>query len=97
MCCSASAGRLACSPTGVSANLVYRNHRVFGEWVWTTTHGGYTLALANNEIYYRDVLLGPPGRVWSGQDQWLWWDSITTATGMTGSADGAFMRGADFQ
>ena len=46
----------------------------------TTTHGGYTLALANNEVYYRDVLNGPPGRVWTGHDQWLWWDSVNRDT-----------------
>ena len=57
---------------------------VFGEPVWTTTHGGYTLALANNPVYYDDVLNGPPGRVWTGHDQWLWWDSVNRATaGMT--------------
>ena len=50
-----------------------RNLLVFGEPVWTTTHGGYTLALANNPVYYREVLNGPPGRVWTGHDQWLWW------------------------
>ena len=61
-----------------------RNRLVLGEAVWTTTHGGYTLALANNPVYYRDILNGPPGRVWTGHDQWLWWDSVTRATvGMT--------------
>ncbi len=57
-----------------------RNLSVFGEPISTTTHGGYTLALANNPVYYRQVLHGPPGRVWSGDDQWLWWDSVNTAT-----------------
>ena len=39
---------------------------------------------ANNEPYYRDVLGGSPGAVWSGNDQWLWWDSVNRATaGMT--------------
>ena len=57
-----------------------RNYRIFGEPVWTTTHGGYTLALANNEVYYRDVLDGPPGVVWTGRDQWLWWDSVRRST-----------------
>ncbi len=56
-----------------------RNALVFGEPVWTTTHGGYTLALANNEVYYRDILNGPAGRVWTGADQWLWWDSVNRA------------------
>ena len=57
---------------------------VIGEPIWTTTHGGYTLALANNPVYYDDVLHGPPGRVWTGHDQWLWWDSVNRETaGMT--------------
>jgi 4-amino-4-deoxy-L-arabinose transferase-like glycosyltransferase len=61
-----------------------RNLIVLGEPIWTTTHGGYTLALANNPVYYDDVLNGPPGRVWTGHDQWLWWDSVNRATaGMT--------------
>jgi len=58
------------------APWVIRNHRLFGEPVWTTTHGGYTLALANNEVYYRDVLDGPPGAVWTGRNQRLWWDEV---------------------
>jgi hypothetical protein len=53
-----------------------RNARVFGEPVWTTTHGGYTLALANNPIYYAEVLDGPPGAVWSGANQKRWFDAI---------------------
>jgi 4-amino-4-deoxy-L-arabinose transferase-like glycosyltransferase len=57
-----------------------RNRALFGEPVWTTTHGGYTLALANNPVYYRDVLHGEPGRIWTGHEQWLWWDSINTET-----------------
>jgi hypothetical protein len=46
-----------------------RNARIFGEPVWTTTHGGYTLYLANNPEYYEDVLHGPPGATWSGPNQ----------------------------
>jgi 4-amino-4-deoxy-L-arabinose transferase-like glycosyltransferase len=57
-----------------------RNVMVFGEPIWTTTHGGYTLALANNPVYYDDVLHGPVGRVWTGHDQWLWWDAVNHAT-----------------
>jgi hypothetical protein len=57
-----------------------RNLALFGEPVWTTTHGGYTLALANNPVYYRDVLDGEPGQVWTGHDQWLWWDSVNRET-----------------
>ena len=53
-----------------------RNALVFGEPVWTTTHGGYTLFLANNPVYYDEVVNGPPGAVWTGHNQWLWWDSV---------------------
>ncbi len=61
-----------------------RNLVVLGEPIWTTTHGGYTLALANNPVYYREILDGPPGRVWTGEDQWRWWDSVNRETaGMT--------------
>ena len=59
---------------------ILRNLSVFGEPIFTTTHGGYTLALANNPVYYRQVLHGPQGHVWSGDDQWLWWDSVNRAT-----------------
>ena len=61
-----------------------RNLNVLGAPIWTTTHGGYTLALANNPVYYREILDGPPGRVWTGDDQWRWWDSVNRETaGMT--------------
>jgi hypothetical protein len=77
-------GLLAMTVGLVLLPWMIRNRLVLGEPIWTTTHGGYTLALANNPVYYRDVLNGPPGRVWTGQDQWLWWDSVNRATrGMT--------------
>ncbi len=61
-----------------------RNLFVLGDPIWTTTHGGYTLALANNPVYYREVLDGPPGRVWTGEDQLRWFDSVNRETsGMT--------------
>ena len=70
-----------------------RNARIYGEPIWTTTHGGYTLALANNEIYYRDVLNGPPGSVWVGHEQWLWWDSVNRdTTGMSEPQADRFLR-----
>jgi 4-amino-4-deoxy-L-arabinose transferase-like glycosyltransferase len=70
-----------------------RNALIFGEPVWTTTHGGYTLALANNEVYYRDVMNGPPGGVWTGHDQWIWWNSIERdTTGMSEPAADRFLR-----
>ena len=67
-----------------------RNRIEVGAWVWTTTHGGYTLALANNPEYYADVLHGPPGAVWSGPNQEAFFERVRQETqGMTESeADG---------
>ena len=78
------AGLLGTTIVVVLSPWMIRNLMVLGEPIWTTTHGGYTLALANNPVYYDDVLNGPPGRVWTGHDQWLWWDGVNKATsGMT--------------
>jgi 4-amino-4-deoxy-L-arabinose transferase-like glycosyltransferase len=72
---------------------IIRNQVVFGEPVWMTTHGGYTLALANNPVYYHDILNGPPGRVWTGADQWSWWRSVHAATdGMSEPQSDRFLR-----
>jgi hypothetical protein len=57
-----------------------RNAQVMGKPILTTTHGGYTLALANNPVYYEDVLHGPPGALWSGPRQAAWWASLDQAT-----------------
>ena len=70
-----------------------RNKFVLGEAVWTTTHGGYTLALANNPTYYDEVVNGPPGQVWTGARQREWWTAITLATrGMTEPEADRWMR-----
>jgi hypothetical protein len=70
-----------------------RNTLVLGEPVWTTTHGGYTLALANNPVYYDEVLNGPPGRVWSGDEQRSWFDLVNRATrGMSGPEADRYLR-----
>jgi 4-amino-4-deoxy-L-arabinose transferase-like glycosyltransferase len=74
------AGLMGCAVLLVLSPWMIRNLIQFGEPIWTTTHGGYTLALANNPVYYREVLDGPPGRVWTGHDQWLWWDSVNRET-----------------
>ena len=80
----------------VLAPWAYRNYRVWGEPVWTTTHGGYTLYLANNPVYYTEVLHGPPGAVWSGENQRRWFREINQ--GVAGlrapQADRSFTRSA---
>jgi hypothetical protein len=75
---------LALATTATLAPWAWRNARIFGEPVWTTTHGGYTLALANNPTYYAEVLDGPSGAVWSGPNQARWQEQISReVTGMT--------------
>ncbi|AMV37024.1 phospholipid carrier-dependent glycosyltransferase [Planctomyces sp. SH-PL62] len=71
---------LGLSAAVVLAPWAVRNRIVLGEFVWTTTHGGYTLALANNEVYYREVLDAPWGTVWTGREQSLWWDEVNRRT-----------------
>jgi len=79
-----SAVVMVAAAVATMAPWAWRNARVLGEPVWTTTHGGYTLALANNPVYYAEVLDGPPGAVWSGPNQRRWWDDIGRETsGMT--------------
>ena len=43
---------------------VVRNMLVFGRPILTTTHGGYTLLLGNNPVFYREVVARPWGTVW---------------------------------
>jgi len=51
---------------------VIRNAVVFGKFIPATTHGGYTLLLGNNDVFYRDVILADGHPVWQRDslDQW---------------------------
>jgi hypothetical protein len=51
---------------------VIRNQIVFGRPILTTTHGGYTLLLANNPVYDREVVRQPWGATWSGESLSRW-------------------------
>jgi len=50
----------------IVAPWVVRNWQVMGRPILTTTHGGYTLLLGNNEAYYDEVVRQPLGTVWDG-------------------------------
>ncbi len=55
-----------------------RNHHHFDRWVWATTHGGYTLLLANNPMFYDYLRTRSPGQVWNPEtffDAWQHRDS----------------------
>ena len=45
-----------------------RNYSVFGKPIWATTHGGYTLLLANNPALYRHFAAGGPSRAWEAEE-----------------------------
>jgi hypothetical protein len=62
-----------------------RNLVVFGRPIVTTTHGGYTLLLGHNPVYYREVVEQPWGTVWSGESLTAWQGSLEAAM----RADGA--------
>jgi len=51
---------------------VIRNAIELHRPILTTTHGGYTLLLANNPVFYNEVARQPWGAVWSGEslDRW---------------------------
>ncbi len=57
-----------------------RNAMVLGKPIVTTTHGGYTLLLGNNPVYYAEVVSKPLGTTWSdaptGRDQKAWYDGV---------------------
>ena len=53
-----------------------RNAGVVGEPIVTTTHGGYTLLLANNPVYWKEVVLAPSRAVWSGESLDAWQRSV---------------------
>ncbi|MCO8122831.1 glycosyltransferase family 39 protein [Stieleria sp. TO1_6] len=44
-----------------------RNQRELGHPIWATTHGGYTLLLANNESFYHYLASGNVGQVWDAE------------------------------
>ncbi len=54
-----------------------RNWLVLGVFLLTTTHGGYTLHLANNPVFYREVVRQPWGTVW-GRKSLLQWQAGNT-------------------
>ncbi|MDX1968218.1 MAG: hypothetical protein SFV23_13665 [Planctomycetaceae bacterium] len=58
---------------------VLRNQLVLGKPILTTTHGGYTLLLANNPVFYDEVARQPWGTVWSGESLQRWQTAMLAA------------------
>ena len=53
-----------------------RNMIVFHAPILSTTHGGYTLLLGNNPVFYEEVVQKPWGTVWSGKSLNTWQQSL---------------------
>lgn len=70
-----------------------RNQMYLGSPVITTTHGGYTLLLGNNEDFYREVVDQPLGTVWDGDQgggQQAWVEGVNrmlAERGLTGEVE----------
>lgn len=59
-----SAAIIASCVAAAVAGWTIRNQRTFGHPIWATTHGGYTLLLANNDSFYRYLSQGRFGQAW---------------------------------
>lgn len=53
-----------------------RNLVVFHAPILSTTHGGYTLLLGNNPVFYNEVVQKPWGTVWAGESLNTWQQSL---------------------
>lgn len=60
-------GLTACMCSIAVITWTMRNRVAVGHPVWATSHGGYTLLLANNELFYDHLHAKPFGSVWDAQ------------------------------
>ena len=58
---------------------VVRNLVVFNHPILMTTHGGYTLLLGNNPVFYAEVVARPENSVWQKDSLSAWQTSLETA------------------
>lgn len=61
-----------CGTMILVAPWVIRNWIIFGIPILTTTHGGYTLLLGNNPVFYEQVVRQPWGTTWPDASQHEW-------------------------
>lgn len=60
-----------------------RNLIVFQAPILSTTHGGYTLLLGNNPVFYEEVVQKPWGTVWSGESLNAWQQQLENQISQT--------------
>ncbi|MES2789441.1 MAG: hypothetical protein V4719_07455 [Planctomycetota bacterium] len=68
----------------VLAPWVVRNALIVGKGTPATTHGGYTLLLANNPVFYQEVIEQPWGTVWQGASLNRWQGELETQMAAAG-------------
>jgi hypothetical protein len=61
-----------------------RNWFAFSRPILTTTHGGYTLLLGNNERYYDEVIRESPLAAWSGEGLSRWQAELNMRAALDG-------------
>ncbi|MDA1015450.1 MAG: glycosyltransferase family 39 protein [Planctomycetota bacterium] len=86
--CMASAfnWRLALGAFVVVVPWATRNSLLLGRPIVTTTHGGYTLLLGNNPVFYDEVLEAPWGTTWSHASLVAWQGSLEVELHQAGIA-----------
>ena len=70
------------------APWVIRNEKVFDELIVTTTHGGYTLLLGNNDAAYRAEVANPTSTPWDSRT----WQKSLPQPFVGGGAGREFLR-----
>ena len=60
----------------MAAPWVVRNYQSLGRPILTTTHGGYTLLLGNNPVFYAEVVNDDSRDVWDGQSLRKWQNEL---------------------
>ena len=72
------------------APWILRNVAVIGKPIWATTHGGYTLLLANNPMIYEHFQRSGPSRQWDAEPFHQRWASRYEAVGKNSPAEHSF-------
>ncbi len=80
---------------GCLAPWVLRNYAFFGKPIWATTHGGYTLLLANNPQLYDHFRNNGPSRDWDAESFHRDWQQRHSSA--TSAADEVASDRQDYQ
>ncbi len=69
---------------GIMFPWAWRNYQVFQEPLFTTTHGGYTLYLANNRHFYRYLRNDHSGLPWQPDEETVWGEGLQYSLSFAG-------------